>query len=312
MSLNDFSRTNAVEANALFILQGAQSVLSPKQETKPKKVRVRRLEVTQLPGAMRSMGWVTAARLMERWFSTPAFAMGADQKASPDLTDLPWQQIDDTIVTMRWASQFERCRVAVDLARSRSFHTANGVIRLRELLDASGWDGKHPHSLGFYGMSSRLMDKTCQINVADLGERTDTLDEMYGALGRANLKVGLVGTALNEGGRQRFKVDYLGFYILDTYDFNGLQYLGTWTDKRVLTKAETLAAGTYAARRIYEARDDSPLGLITNGDFRDYRTKTGRGGDFFVVSDIQWERVSAVVDLSPYVPKHLSRTSSTT
>ncbi|MET3930721.1 hypothetical protein ABIE51_002608 [Lysobacter sp. OAE881] len=300
MSLNDFSLTNAVESDALFVLKDAQSVLSPRQKTEPKKVRARRLEITQLPGAMRHMGWITAARLMERWFNTPAFAMSAEQKAARNLADLPWQQVDETIVTMRWASQFERCRAAVDLARSRSFHTQKGMTRLRDLVYASGWDGTRPHSLGFYGMSSRLMDKTCQINVADLGERTDTLDEIYGALGLANLKVGVVGTALNERGKRLFKVDYLGFYILDTYDFNGPQYLGTWTDKRVLTKAETIAAGTYAARRIYEARDDSPLGLITNGDFRDYRAKTGRGGDFFVVSDIQWERINAVVDLDQY------------
>ena len=300
MSLNDFSKTNAVESDALFVLPDARSVLSLLQKTEPKQVRARHLEITQLPRAMRNMGWVTAARLMERWFGTPALTMAASRKVAPKLGNLPWQEIDDSIVTMRWASQFQRCRAAVDLARSRSFHTENGVVRLRELLRSSGWDGKQPHSLGFYGMSAKAMNDTCQINVAPMGEKTDTLDEMYGALGIANLKVGIVGVALNENGRRYFRVDYLGFFILDTYDFNGPQYLGTWTDKRVLTKAETIAAGTYAARRIYEARDDSPLGLVTNGDFREYRARTGRGGDFFVVSDIQWERIGEAVELGSY------------
>ena len=300
MSLNDFSLTNAVASDALFILPDARSVLSPRQQTEPKNVRVQNLRITQLPSAMRNMGWSTAARLMERWFATPAFTMRAKGKGYPNLVDLPWQQIDDSIVTMRWASQFERCRVAVDLARSRSFHSRNGLERLNKLLRSSGWNDKQPHQLGFYGMSARRMHDVCQINTAPLGERTDTLDDMYGALGIANLEVGIVGTAFNQNGHRLFKVDYLGFHVLDTYDFNGAQYLGTWTSKRVLTKTETVAAGTYAARRIYEARDDSPLSIITNGDFREYRDRTEKGGDFYVISDIQWERVGVIVDLGAH------------
>jgi hypothetical protein len=301
MSLNDFSRTNAVENDALFILPEARSVLSPKHQVEPKKVRVRRLKVTQLPAAMRNMGWITSARMMERWLSTPAYKMPEDVKEKKlDLEQLPWQQIDDSIITMRWAGQFQRCREAVDLARTRSFHTTAGLARLRTLLRADGWDGMQPHSFGYYGMSARQMNKQCQINVAELGGVIDTLDDMYGALGLANLKVGVVGAALNEEGRQRFRVDYLGFYILDTYDFNGPQYLGTWTDKRVLTKGETMAAGTYVGRRIYKARDDSPIGIITNGDFQNYRATTGQGGDFHVISDIQWERANVMIDLEPH------------
>ncbi|UTA52742.1 DUF6402 family protein [Lysobacter soli] len=257
--------------------------------------------MTELPSAMRHMGWITSARMMERWFASPAYVMPADRSKRPSIQQASQQQIDESIISMRWASQFQRCRDAIDLARAQSFHTPAGMRRLRELLLADGWNGKGLHSFGHYGMSAKQMEKKCQVNFVELGGVTDTLDDMYGALGEATLKVGIVGTGSSDGGQHRFHVDYLGFYLVDTYDFNGHQYLGTWTDKRVLTKGETLGAGTYIGRRIYKARDDSPIAFITNGDFRDYRATSGRGGDFLVISDIKWERSGVTIDLGALV-----------
>lgn len=60
----------------------------------------------------------------------------------------------------------------------------------------------------------------------------------------ASLKVGVVGEAFTEVNpitkhvRHLFHVEKVGFYIRDHYDFNGLQYLGTWTEDRVLIQVE--------------------------------------------------------------------------
>ena len=61
----------------------------------------------------------------------------------------------------------------------------------------------------------------------------------------------------------------MGIYLWDTYDFNGHQVLGYWS--------------TSGARQHPFSGGD----LVTNGDFRDWRNRHGRGGDFFVYSDVR-------------------------
>ncbi len=140
MSLNDFSNTNALESNALFVLPEARSVLSPTNKTEPKQVPTERLEITRLPKAMRNMGWITAARMMERWFSTPAWTM-PDHVKAPDFDERPLDSLhhDDTIITMRWACRFQRVQEALSEVGQTAFYTENGLKELKNRL--SGWDG---------------------------------------------------------------------------------------------------------------------------------------------------------------------------
>jgi hypothetical protein len=46
---------------------------------------------------------------------------------------------------------------------------------------------------------------------------------------------------------------------------------------------------------------EGPLGAVTNGDFRDYREKTGKGGDFVIYSDVLWRKSGQVIDLGGWV-----------
>lgn len=295
MSLNDFSNTNALESNVLFVLPEARSVMSPVSKTEPKRVAAQRLEITRIPQAMRNMGWVTSARLMERWFSTPAWDMPAQVKSSDyDKRNLDSSRLDDTIVTMAWAMNFERFQKALSAVNRTSFFTPNGLKELKARLHE--WNGRDPYQLGYYGMPVRSFDALCRVNYAAFGDELDTLDDMYGALGFANAKIGVTGTAAVVDGRRRFYVEHIGTYILDYYDFVGWQYLGTWTRDRVLTKAETVFAETYTGRRVVSYKD-GPFAKVFNEDFRKFRARTGRGSDFVVLSDILWQRSQVVVDL---------------
>jgi hypothetical protein len=40
-----------------------------------------------------------------------------------------------------------------------------------------------------------------------------------------------------------------------------------------------------------------PFATVTNGDFREYRDNTTKGGDFIIYSDVLWRKVDVVIDL---------------
>lgn len=308
MSLNDFQHTNAVGPDTLFELPEAQSQTYAPTETPPKQVIVESLALTRLPAAMRNMGWGTAAALMQRWFDSPAWAMPEEWKkpnTQANSIKLPAAQCDEDIVKMEWAMGFERCRNALALAESR-LDTPNAVIRLKDLLRNAGWNGAHPFELGNPTMSAQDLDITSQINIAQFGSTQDVLDDLYGALGKATLKVAVAGNAFSENDpitrqpRCYFRASQLGFYIRDHYDFNGPQYLGTWADDRVLTKAETVFTLSLHGQLIVRLKN-GPFAAVTNGDFREYRDKIGKGGDFIVYSDVLWKETDQVIDLGTWV-----------
>ena len=307
MSLNCFLSTNAVGPEALSKMPKATSMTHNDPFRPAKKVFFQHLALTRLPAAMRSMGWGTAAALMQRWFDSPAWAMPQEwkeQKTQPDPLRLKPGQCDQSIVKMEWAMKFERCRKAADEAEAL-LSTPNGIMRLKNLLAKAGWTGKGSKGLGLHTMSAMQMDAVSQINFVKFGTAWNTLDDMYGALGNAILKVGVVGEAFTEINpetqqvRHLFQVERVGFYIRDHYDFNGLQYLGTWTEDRVLTKAETAFTFSLHGQLVLRLKD-GPFVAVTNSDFRAHRDKEGKGGDFIIYSDVLWKKSGQIIDLGAW------------
>lgn len=303
MSLNDFAQADALGPDTLYLLDATLDT-APGKHHPPKKVMVNRLALTRLPGAMRKMGWDTAAALMQRWFDSPAWTMPEvwkDDETRPDPRSLTAATCDDQIVKMEWAMRFPSCRKAVEIAEGR-IATPKAVKLLQERLKVAGWVPGSTCDLGFYNMSALQMDAVSQVNIAVFGDELDTLDDMYGAIGVGTLKVGVVGNAyseidpLTDKTHHYFKISYLGFYIRDNYDFNGPQYLGTWTEDRVLSKSETIFSLTLAGQTIINVGNE-PFAAVSNSDFRDYRTRHRRGGDFVIYSDVLWRKYDGVIEL---------------
>ncbi|WP_256721120.1 DUF6402 family protein [Pseudomonas putida] len=157
-------------------------------------------------------------------------------------------------------------------------------------------------TLGSSRFSAREMDATSQVNFIALGSSEDPLDDMYGALGVATLKIGVIGKTLakenpkTQRPHSYFQVERIGFYIRDHYDFNGTQFLGIWTGDRVLTKKEMMRASVPSGQSIYKWANDE-FALVTNNDFRSYRNKTGMGGDYVLYSEILWRDSNLTIDL---------------
>ncbi|OLS64320.1 DUF6402 family protein [Pseudomonas putida] len=304
MSLKDFQQTTALGPDALFLLEGVTFDTSPGGRHRPKQIVINALPLSKVPVAMRKMGWHTSAALMQRWFDTPGWEMPEQWKSEqgqPVATDLPTTRCDETIVKMSWAMGFERCQAAVSRAES-ALTTPNAINRLKSLLEQAGWKKSGVVTLGSPDFSAREIDASSQVNYAVLGTLSDTLDDMYGALGIATLKVGVAGKTFSkidsetQRVRNYFQTEHIGFYIRDHYDFNGIQFLGIWTEDRVLTKPEMMRAAVPSGQSIYNWATDE-FALIRNNDFRKYREKTGMGGDYVIYSDVLWKKSNMVIDL---------------
>lgn len=91
---------------------------------------------------------------------------------------------------------------------------------------------------GDLAQPAKMLDKTCQVNYLGLGQLSDPLDDFYGAMGEATLKVAVSGLVTPKGpGKAAMAIDELGFYLRDSYDFNDgknfflSQPLGFWASE---------------------------------------------------------------------------------
>ncbi len=198
---------------------------------------------------------------------------------------------------MEWATRFGRCRSAVSELRGK-LDNAAAVALLRQNVMRRPWGQSERLAFGHKGMSVLELDDACLANSLTIGGRFDTMDDMYGALGRATAKVGIIGTARRNHatGRLALHADYAGFFLRDNYDFNGFQYLGHWMASGVRSKVQMMAHALGGSDTL---RDSLSLGNIFNHHFSNYRCERGLGGDFVIYSDVLWEPLDAWIDLGP-------------
>lgn len=252
--------------------------------------------IRAIPDAMRQMGWHVSAALMDRWLRTPAWSMPEwwKGKYGPDPRVIAASQVDNRIVRAAWAMSRPRMREKVIELRGKMANTP-AREELRRKLSELPWGSRTRLTFGSRGDDALTLDRTCQSNSVRAGSPMDTMDDMYGALGRFTVKVALIGEATRTGhGKFSLKVTDAGFYIRDTYDFNGPQFLGVWSRSGALGKVKTAMNVVGNGLTFQWGR---PAGHVSNEDFDVYRRATGFGGDFIVYSDVIWESANMTVDL---------------
>jgi len=260
------------------------------------------LHLDEIPHTMEKMGWTVSAKMMRRWFATdPAYAMDARIRGGNDVngnkinySQLPASQVDDNIIKMSWLMGFPKIRMAAVDLLSR-WNNPAAIRRLKGVLMPSvGWKPGMRRALGNEAWDAKQLDYAAQINSVTVGQYTDDLDDLYGAIFKATLKVAVVGDAYySEDHRcDVFAVKKLGLYLRDTYDFNDdiivdrTVGLGVWSRNRILNKAETVdyLLATFLRRSVvYHG-----FVQLRNTDFSRWQKANGTGGDFFVFSDVLW------------------------
>jgi hypothetical protein len=258
-----------------------------------------RATIEAIPSAMRRMGWTVSAQLMERWIHSPAWVLPRNWKEGNQFDPrsvLP-SHLDQRIVRMQWAKSNPHVKDAMDELRTKM---ANRPARelLRKRLANLHWGANNRLAFGSQQHSAIQLENSCQSNRVPFGGKLDTMDDMYGSLGLATLKVALIGEAVRDArsGRIVLQVTHTGFYIRDTYDFNGLQYLGTWTTSGVLSKAQMLMNS--ASDGLVFRSSGVPIGNVFNHHFDAYRRATGCGGDFVIYSDVLWQPANLLLELA--------------
>lgn len=304
------------------------SELSPAQNTKGTQVDVTPVKITDMPGAMRNMGWEKAALVMEKWQQGNAYQITEDmlEKYNRDPLSIPADICDETTVTMEWALKFERVKNAYDELLNYWF--TDGAKRvLVDKLRKQNWtfkssDTNYSHTLGGTNYTARQLHACSQVQFKKFGSIIDTLDEMYGLIGEASLYLAVVGYVEPLRGKEytkqyvegekvttrTFRITDIGIYLRDLYEFNGFQPLGVWTKNRTWGKAEIVSifiapsgghgvnfldyvpSGGHEVNFLDYKNIQEPYSYVFNSDFQAYREKYGKGRDMFIFSDVKWEK----------------------
>jgi hypothetical protein len=278
------------------------------------------LYLNEIPEAMDKMHWTVAAKMMRYWFKNPAWHMPIIERQGyydKDLTvpviyeKLPPERINEDIITMKWARGFSRFEKVLDEYHSM-WNNGPAIKLLIKRLEKAGWrPGISPSiTLGKVGEKASVMDNINKVNSRTFGNYFDTLDDFYGAIFKANLKVAVVGYTYfdRQFCKDMFVVTDTGYYIRDTYDFNDgdkiqdkavdvLADLGIWSKDRVLSKNETLEYDSMFPLRYLDKKRYQEILLkyrgfvkVGNSDFYRWADKHKTGGDFYVFSDVLWEK----------------------
>jgi hypothetical protein len=267
---------------------------SPHPTEKPAAQQVRVFRITDIPDVMqRKLGWPIAAQLMRRWFKGAARTMTDQEKrGGVDPRTLPAAMLDDTTVSMQWVLGFPRVRLAYDRLLAK-WNSPEGLrilaLRIKAQAPAALPKGQSSWRLGDLSQPCKVLDKTCQVNLMEVGSLSDPLDDFYGAMGKAGLKLAVSGEVTpQKNGKNRVVIDELAVYLRDTYDFNDdwfSQPLGYWGFSGV-QRGLQLRWDIEIDEKYVEANSvpSDRLYAVQNDDFQRYRDKYRRGGDFIIFS----------------------------
>lgn len=253
--------------------------------------------IKSIPMAMRNMGWTVSAQLIERWLQAPAWVLPRSWKqyeTSP--REIPFTHIEKQLVRMSWAMSHQRVQEAKSALLAKMTNDP-AQRNLGKKLSAANLERGKWTAFGSKHYPVLDLERVHQSNFTTFGRLSDPMDDLYGSLGEATLKVALIGLVMRHEAAERFtfKVTDAGFYIRDTYDFNGDQYLGAWAKDRVLSLAQT--ALNFPRRDQAHRGSPVPITHVTNSHFDSYRRATGFGGDFVIYSNVIWEPTPMVLEI---------------
>ncbi|MCO7574157.1 DUF6402 family protein [Pseudomonas chlororaphis] len=302
--------------------------LTASADMKCAETTVEDFQITDIPAVMRTLGWVEAARIMQRWFDGEVFVMSPEEKrgrlAVDRITqeklfvdlDFDWLSsasshtgvlVDELLGKLSSASQyneiFGRKRGGVEQLTKGLLQFMQRMQNLN-ILDVEGQDliaGFHDYSqLNAIGLETTTQTNFREISTGRLDKALNPLDDVYGALGGFTLKIAITKFSTlpkTKGSAALLKIHEVGCYVRDTYEFLNAdedQLLGYWNSQGVV-KPDPIE---YLAEPEYVVRGSVRYFKVTNDSFNCYRAQHRLGGDLFVYSSVKKVPVSILIYLS--------------
>lgn len=273
----------------------------------PAPPKVPPFDIQDVPKAMRKLHMPMAAKLQERWF-----AGQENYSHSPRLLQNEIDQnglryspamVDTTTVKMDWVLSFARAKRVFDKLISVELQSPGAIDTLRRQLtpyknrhDVLGWNVAQSDFLEYhqkFQFQRSPVNATWGQRMSEYLVRAETAggvpDDLTGALGSFNFYAAVRYAYFDHSKRQAVVTD-VSVYVRDPYEFSDDQYLGHWSASHVaVVPAHQLAAGSgWLAYPVVDGNiheKDNVLYPVTNGDYRKWRQKHGRGGDFMIYTD---------------------------
>ncbi|WP_339456221.1 DUF6402 family protein [Pseudomonas sp. EA_65y_Pfl1_P120] len=241
--------------------------LTPAQKKDGQNVQAKTFQLSSIPKIMDKSGWTVSARVMRKWFAGAPYEMPKAVKqgdisastlsAEKLITDIPFEwlftasdrvkpKVDQYIADFFSTSEFN---ASVGRVKGSRDELSKGLVvlmtRLRRLglLDIKSKKLKGAY-LDYSDKTAIELEDISQFNLIKFGasdweKATDTLDDVYGALGTFVIKVAATKfrTIENDYGFPAIEVEQVGLYVRDAYDFLNVgddQLLGYWSEQGVI------------------------------------------------------------------------------
>jgi len=246
--------------------------------------------INMLPGIARAKKWNYLAKFFEKWASAPQFII-SDQRY-PKAND-PYVDVDT--ITMDWVRGFDKGRKAYDyLSKPSMYSTPNAIneikkkIRYPEFVEDIGGYKQFGHNWNryirtsihcWYIQSTKILADPLYHTI---WYGPNNVNELEATLHSFNMYSFVAGHICGK----KIYIDGVGIYIKDSFSFTeDGQELGAWDDDTFDEKNPN------RVNRITGFR-------VNNGTFRQYRKFTGKGGDFWIFSDIKRVWFNAPIEIS--------------
>lgn len=258
-------------------------------------------DIQDVPKAMGKLAMPMAAKLQERWFA----GYENYSRTSNDLQDELDQNglryskamVDETTITMDWVMSFPRARrtlaklIEEDVYKPGSIKTLGDVLRpYRQRGFLIAWN----ESADFLDYHKKFQFQFASVN-ATWGQRILSFldrsltaegvpDDLTGALGSFNLYAAVKFASLQPYPATAV-IHEVFVYVRDPYEFSDEQYLGHWNSEHVAVVPAHQLAGGWLRCPVIQGdlkAKNAVLYPVTNADYRAWRHRHHRGGDFMI------------------------------
>ncbi|WP_234193539.1 DUF6402 family protein [Pseudacidovorax sp. NFM-22] len=258
-------------------------------------------DIQDVPKAMRKLAMPMAAKLQERWFAGYENYSRTPDDLRDELdqhgTRYAKAMVDETTITMDWVLSFPRAKRMLTELVELSVYQPKALTTLRAKLRPyvnRGFLIAWNEAADFLDYHKKFQFQFASVN-ATWGQRIASFldrslvadgvpDDLTGALGSFNLyaAVKFASFQLYPASAVLHEVFV---YVRDPYEFSDEQYLGHWNSEHVAVVPAHQVAGGWLKYPVVQGNPhakDAVLYPVTNADYRAWRQKHGRGGDFLI------------------------------